>query len=122
MKWPLHLAGLTLAWFAMVAALSGCGESKVKVKGKLLNKGQAFTVAKETYVTLSFAADVEMAKQIYTARFEQATGGYEVELPPGKYRVKCKVLDGESQPIPTGPVQVFDLTKDQELDIDISLK
>ncbi len=119
----LHLAAFALAGFALVAALSGCGGvAKVKVKGTLMKDGKPLVVSKQTYVVLKFAPDVEKPLQTYPAHFTHETGGYSIEIPAGSYSARCVIMDVENQKVPTGPPQVFDLSKDQELDIDISPK
>src|SRR5262245_40357330 len=81
----LRRAALGLALLA--AALTGCGPSSVKVTGKLLKNGSPMVVSDDTYVTLSFVPEKPAAEgeKSYSAKFDQKTGSYAVELPPGKY-------------------------------------
>jgi hypothetical protein len=121
----LRRTSLGLAFLGL--AFAGCSQSVVKVKGKLLKNGAPMVVSEDTYVTLQFVpekgGDNAAAKN---AKFDQKTGTYTVELPPGKYRTMIVVALPSKQPgklsAPVPPVKsdkVYDLTKDQELDIDV---
>jgi hypothetical protein len=121
--------GFALPLFAFI--LTGCGGDKlVKVHGKLLKNGSAMAVSEDTYVTLSFVAESKKADQSdaksYSAKFDQKTGTYTVELPAGSYKTMVAVAlpakkDGKLN-APSKPVKsdkVHELTKDQELDIEV---
>ncbi len=122
MNRPLRLAATTLLVCVMTFAFGCDSSSKTKVSGKLLMNGKPLSVSKQTIVTLSFAADVD-AKGVQTtpAKFIRETGTYEVEVPPGKYRVSCLLRDTEkNQKIPTGPAKVYDLSSANVVDIDVT--
>lgn len=125
MPWHLRLAAYALTGLILMAALPGCGEAKVKITGKLLKDGQPYTVAPDTLVTLVFAPDMENAPQTYPAKFNQETGGYEVEMPPGKYRARYIIVEIDQAPL-TAPPEVteksYDLSRTQQLDIEIASK
>ena len=122
----------TILVFACFATLlTGCNSNKVvKVHGKILKNGQPMVVSEDTYVTLSFVAETatQGAATSKSAKFEQKTGTYTIELPPGKYKTMLVIAlpskkNGVSGPgAPSKPFQpdtVHDLTKDQELNIDV---
>jgi hypothetical protein len=125
MTGPLRPAGLGLALLALF--LTGCGPSVVKVNGKLLKNGNPMVVSKDTYVTLSFIPETPPAEGVksYSAKFDQETGSYTVELPAGKYKTKLVVAppgkDGRPsmKSAPVDSTQVYDLTKSQELNIEV---
>jgi hypothetical protein len=120
MKGRFHLAVLTALCFIM-AALTGCSDNaKVHVKGTLTRDGKPLIVSRKTQVNMRFIP--EPPHHTYKATFTHETGAYTVELPPGNYSATCVILDEQTQRIPTGPAQIFDLRKDQRLDIDISPK
>jgi hypothetical protein len=111
-----------------VIALTGCSPSSVKVNGKLLKNGSPMVVSEDTYVTLSFVPDPAPADgaKSYSAKFDQKTGSYTVELPPGKYRTMLIVALPNKTPgklnAPTPPVKsdkAYDLSKNQELNIEV---
>ena len=122
-------AALALALVA--ACLAGCSPGVVTVKGKVLKGGAPMVVPKETYVTLAFlpeeVSDPKAAGvRSHSAKFDQATGTYSVELPPGKYKVSLTVArppKKEGEPYvpspPFKPDKVYDLTKNQDLDIEV---
>jgi hypothetical protein len=125
MKWQLRLAAVTLAWMMVMAALPGCGVSKVKITGKLMKNGQPYVVSKDTYVTLIFAPDTEPKTQTYPAKFNQETGGYELELPAGSYRASYVIVEKDQAPMIAPPEfkqKTYDLKRSQELDFEISAK
>jgi hypothetical protein len=120
-----------------VAVLSitfaGCSPSKIKVNGKILKNGTPLIVSEDTLVTLQFIPDLKGADafneaKTFSAKFDQKTGTYSVEMPPGKYKTKFVMAnpskatkDGKLN-APSPPVQsdkVYELTKDQELDIEV---
>lgn len=120
---------LALPLFALI--LTGCGGDKVvKVHGKLLKNGSVMAVSEDTYVTLSFVAESKKADQSdaksYSANFDQKTGTYTVELPAGNYKTMVVIAlppkkDGQLN-APSRPAKsdkVHELTKDQELDIEV---
>jgi hypothetical protein len=118
--------GLALLSVAFV----GCSPSVVKVNGKLLKNGAPMVVSADTYVTLSFVSESKQADgsdaKSYSAKFDQKTGTYTAEMPPGKYRTMLIVAlppkkEGQLN-APTPPVKsekVYELTKNQELDIEV---
>ncbi|MSR53271.1 MAG: hypothetical protein EXS09_08260 [Gemmataceae bacterium] len=116
--------------FALLAVLlSGCNSKKIiKVHGKLLKDGQAMVVSEDTYVTLSFVAEVTTgsAATSHSAKFDQKTGTYTADLPAGKYRTMVAIALPSKKPgvlnAPTKPSKsetIHELTKDQELDIQV---
>jgi len=125
LRWAIFL-GLAVSALLIV----GCGSPAVTVSGKLLKNGQPMTVSADTYVTLSFIPDPtpsdDKAKS-YNANFDQKTGSYTVELPPGKYRTKLIIVPPKdpSNKRPSGPgrpidsKEAYDLNKSRELDIEV---
>lgn len=114
---------------AALLACTGCGEKMVTVKGKLLRGGQPMVVSEDTYVTLSFMREGLTAAEeggSTSAKFDQKTGTYTIDLKPGKYRTMLVVAlpakkEGQLN-APQPPIRsdkVHDLTKDQELDIEV---
>lgn len=108
--------------------LAGCSPSPVVVKGRLLKDGSPMAVSEDTYVTISFVPETPPADgaKSYTAKFDQKTGNYTVELPRGKYRTMVVIaLPSKKQGklnMPTPPVksdQVYDLSKNQDLDLEV---
>lgn len=122
-----------LGLFLLAFASTGCGVKNVKINGKLLKNGQPMVVSEDTYVTLSFipeqkATDGDEKQTSYSAKFEHKSGTYSVQMPAGKYRTMVVVvLPGRPNPkgklnAPRPPVKsdkVHELTKDQQLDIEI---
>lgn len=99
----------------------GCGDTKTKVGGTVIMKGQALSVSRKNMVTIKFVPDVEQAMQTYIGVYQHDTGQYEVELPPGKYKVVCTIFDDENKKrIPTAGPKVVDLTSARQLDLDIT--
>jgi hypothetical protein len=125
MKWEFRLAVATLVWLLVLAAVPGCGVPKAKVTGKLMKNGQPLKVSQDTYVTLIFSPDIENNDQTYPAKFNQETGGYEIELPAGKYRARYVIVE-KGRPSFTAPPEVtkevHDLTGSTELNIEITAK
>lgn len=125
-----RVRGLTLGLAVAALACTGCGDKVVKVTGKLLKNGQPMVVSEDTYVTLSFVPEGKEAAEgkasSHSAKFDPKTGTYTVALPPGKYRTMLVVAlppkkDGKLN-APRPPVKsdkVYDLTKDQPLDIEV---
>jgi len=117
-----------LALGVLSLAFAGCSPSVVKVNGKVLKNGAPMVVSKDTYVTLQFVPESasEDKAGAKSATFNQETGTYTVELPPGKYRTTLVIAlpakkDGKLN-APTPPIKsdkVYDLTKSQELDIEV---
>jgi hypothetical protein len=125
MKWEFRVAVATMVWLLVLATVPGCGVDKVKVTGKLMKNGQPLKVSQDTYVTLTFSPDIENNDQTYPAKFNHETGGYEIELPAGKYRTRCLIVE-KGQPPFTAPPEVtkavHDLTGSKELNIEITAK
>jgi deoxyinosine 3'endonuclease (endonuclease V) len=123
MKCEFRLAVATVV--LVLVAVPGCGVAKTKVTGKLMKNGQPLKVSKDTYVTLTFAPDIENPGQTYPAKFNQETGGYEIELPAGKYRARYVIME-KGQPAVSAPPEatkeVHDLTRSKELNIEIIAK
>jgi hypothetical protein len=122
-------AVVLLAWVMLSLALVGCGApSKVKVTGTIRKNGQPLTVSAKTLVTVSFASAEEKNPQTYPAKFTQATGAYELELPPGKYKANVVVVEPGPPGQPGRPFSmppestktVYDLTQAKDgVDIEI---
>jgi hypothetical protein len=121
------------ALFAGIVLLSlvsaGCSPGPLKITGKIMKGGAPMIVSKDTYVTLSFIpeeVDKNVQAKSYSAEFNHETGSYSVDLPPGKYRTMFVMAqppkkEGELS-APSKPVKsdkVYDLSKAQELNIDI---
>ena len=121
MNRPIRLTATTLL-VCVLAIVLGCdsGVAKTKVTGKLLMKGKPLDVSKKTQVMLKFAPDVEKPTQTYSASFKHDTGQYEVELPPGKYTVRCHMVDENMKKIPSAPAKVYDLSNVQVMDFDVT--
>ncbi len=125
MTWHLRLLLFGAIWLTATTLLTGCGVPKYKISGKLTKNGQAMSVAKDTLVTIRFTAEPEDANQSFGAKFNQETGGYEVEVPPGKYHVTYVIVEKGQAPLTSSPSfkqKTYDLAKSQELDIDITAK
>lgn len=127
MKAHVRLLVGALGVLLIFSVLPGCGVSKVKIHGKLTKNGQPFNVSEETLVTLMFIADIDEQNQTqtYPARFKQETGTYEIEVPPGKYQTTYVIVEKNQAPL-TAPLEMrkktHDLTRNQELDIEIGAK
>jgi len=89
---------LGLLAILILCVTSGCsrGDAKLKVSGKILKGGAAFTVPEEEYVRVTFfpvTADGGPPKNTYAASYNgkdgffHAIGGDGLGIPPGKYRV-----------------------------------
>jgi hypothetical protein len=122
----LRRAALGLAVLAL--APTGCSPDTVRVRGKLIKDGNPMVVSKDTYVTLSFIPEKPPAdgEKSYSAKFDQETGSYTVELPPGKYRTMLVIALPNKTPgklnAPTPPIKsdkAYDLGKSQELNIEV---
>jgi hypothetical protein len=116
---------LVCSFFLLLVAPGCGGPSKAKIKGKLTKGGQPFVVNDKTQVSVTFAEDIENpTKQTYSATFKPADGTFTVEVPTGKYRARLLVFDHEKKvPLPVSAnisKQVYELTHNQELEIDIS--
>lgn len=125
MKYGFRVAVLTVVWLMVLAALPGCEVAKVKVTGKLMKNGQPLKVRQDTLVTLIFSPDTEKNEQTYPAKFNQETGGYEIELPAGKYRARYVIVEKGQPPVsapPEATKEVHDLTHTKELNIEIIAK
>ena len=118
---------------ALLAVLfTGCNSQKnVKVNGKILKDGQPMVVSEDTYVTLSFVAVVanQSEARSHSAKFDQKTGTYTVELPAGKYQTMFvmalppkKAGEMSVPSTPFKPEAIHELTKDQQLDIEVPAK
>jgi hypothetical protein len=121
--------GVALAVFA----LSGCSPSSITVKGTIKKNGAPMVVSKDTMVTVMFSPQVsdDRAEGVksHSAKFNQETGTYSVDLPPGKYKLSVSVAmppqkeGGRQVPLPPyKPETVYDLTKSQDLDIEMPAK
>jgi hypothetical protein len=121
---------ISLGVALLAFAITGCGPSKVKISGKLLKSGQPMVVSEDTYVTLSFIPEnksAETGATSYSAKFDQKSGSYTVELPSGKYRTLLVIaLPGQNKSkgkVNVGPSvkseQVHELTKSKQLDIEV---
>ena len=90
-------------------------------------------VSEDTYVTISFVLEPEPGQEnnatSHSAKFEQSSGKYSVQLPAAKYRTmvvialpskKSSKLNSPSKPVKSE--KIHELTSDQELDIEISSK
>ena len=127
------LRQICLGLAALAVTFAGCSPSKIKVNGKILKNGAPLIVSEDTLVTLQFIPDLKGADAVndaktYSAKFDQKTGAYSVEMPPGKYKTKfVMALPAKKNPdgklnAPSPPVQsdkVYELTKNQELDIEV---
>ena len=129
MSWDRWRTLLGLALLAF--AVSGCGAKIVKINGELRKDGKPMIVSQDTYVTLSFipvAANAESQLNSYNAKFDQKSGTYTVELPPGSYRTKLIIVPPSKSgglsapPRPIDSDKTYDLTKNQKLDIEVPVK
>src|SRR3954469_5240631 len=86
-----------LAMVALAVLFSGCTGSKapVTITGKLIKNGQPMVVSADTYVTLSFVLETgggnPSEAKAHSAKFDQKTGSYTVDLPPGNYRTMLAI-------------------------------
>ncbi|HEX3149882.1 MAG TPA: hypothetical protein VHR66_17530 [Gemmataceae bacterium] len=122
----------TLGFAALMLIFAGCDSSKpsVKVSGKVMKNGQPMIVGEDTYVTISFVLETSGANpndaKSFSAKFDQKTGTYSVEVAPGNYRTTVVIAkpgskDGKLSK-PMGPYKsdkVYELTKGQDLDIEV---
>ena len=132
MLYSLSRTSFGLAVLAIL--ITGCGGPKiVKINGKLLKNGTPMIVSEETYVTLSFIGESTKENNLdaktYSAKFDQKSGTYSVELPAGNYRVMQIValpatkegkLNAPSKSVKSE--KIYELTTDQELDLEASAK
>jgi hypothetical protein len=111
-------------------AFTSCSPGQVRITGTIKKNGEPMIVSEDTYVTLSFIPELsdqsDDKRSSYSAKFDQKSGTYSVELPPGKYRTMLVIAlppkkQGElNMPGPPfKPDTVHDLSKNQQLDIDI---
>lgn len=126
MKRPLCQTALAFAGALFLALMAGCGDGKVKVKGKLLKGGQPYTVAKETMVTITFTPTAEKAETTYPqSSFKQETGEFEADMPPGKYNVRIVINEKGNKLVPVSPEVakvVHEVSGGKEINIDIAGK
>lgn len=125
MRTFLRAAGGTLLCLAVILALAGCGgPAKAKITGTLSKAGVPLQVNDKTQVTLTFAAEEGNAKRTYPATFKPADGTFDVELPAGKYKANLVIFDhAKKAMVPVPPAfrnNVYDLTENKVVDIDIS--
>ena len=123
---------LALAGICSLILIPGCTPKSVKVTGRLVKNGQVQTYSEDTYVTLQFVP-VEPADgkgRSYVATIDRPHGTYEVELPPGKYRLALFVPPKDYDPSnpqfapPPGTRSgggglEFEFTSDTKQDIDV---
>lgn len=111
------------AGLLLLAGGLGCAEKNVKVSGKVMKGGRPLIVNRDFYVTLAFIPDNPAANRpTQPAKFQRATGDYEIELKPGKYRINYVIVEKDQEPWPVPAEQKaksYDLTKTQVLDIEI---
>jgi hypothetical protein len=114
----------------LVVGVAGCSPSSVTVKGRVLKGGSPMVVTKETYVTLMFFPEVAdptaPGTSSHSAKFDQQTGNFTVDLPPGKYRISLTVAAPPKKAgepyvpgTPFKPDKVYEFTKNQDLDIEV---
>ena len=118
--------------------LTGCAGSKtVKVSGKFLKDGQPYSFPDQTLVTLIFMPVDKPEAPRKNAQVKPDLSGYEVEIPPGKYRVSFTAFPADFEPgssaAPSGPMakppvpgsdskgdgEVYDLTSAKKLDLPV---
>lgn len=128
-RWRMLFSLVLLAF-----AVNGCGSKKnVTINGTVLKGGKPMIVSERTYVTLSFIPEGkdEEDRTSYNATFDQKSGTYTVDLPPGSYRTKLIIAPppsgsgGKPSGKPSAPqkpvnsTKSYDLTSSQELDIEV---
>ena len=121
-RWPACFAAGLLLLF-----LAGCGPKTVTVTGRIMKGGEPMKVSEDTYVTLSFIPDPkppDSQTSSYTAKFDQKSGTYRVQLPAGSYRTKLVIAypakPGElNAPRPIDSDKAYELKRDQELDVEV---
>jgi hypothetical protein len=101
----------------VVACGCGGGASKIKITGKVTDKGQPLQVSDKTQVTITFLPE-EQKGQTYLAVFDRAKSTYEIELPRGQYRVNILIFGPEKRPTEPGK-EVHDLQASRELDLEL---
>jgi hypothetical protein len=119
---------LRLAIVCAIVLCVGCSGGTVKITGKILKAGAPMIVSEDTYVTLQFVLESKSGdaqSQSKSAKFDQKTGTYSIELPAGKYSTNLVIAppskDGKlaKPPKPVKSTTVYDLTKSQTLDVEI---
>jgi hypothetical protein len=129
-----RLPGVAFAGLALLACVGGCGgERKITISGQLVQKGQPINVkalgkakgpSAPPMVVFIPVEDKGSRPARYPAKkLNVETATYEVELPPGQYRVTVYV-PGISSPTAPPPVKggggkVYDLQEAQTLDLEV---
>jgi hypothetical protein len=111
----LRLASIGLCALALV--LPGCsGKKPVKVSGTLTRGGQPIGASRDTLVTMSFVPEDKAADlPTINAKFNHDTGGFEMEIPPGRYRFKLLMAPNPSSDpkVKRPPITRFEPTDDK---------
>jgi hypothetical protein len=120
---PCLLAGLVLC-----LALPGCGR-KVKVRGKLTHGATALKGQERQPLVVTFVPYQEGDKgpdKTYTAQVDQGAGTYEVDVPPGKYRIAVSRFTADLSDQFKGAFSegkspiIRDVKGDETIDLDLS--
>jgi hypothetical protein len=112
----------------LVFLLVGCAKKTASVRGKLTDGPSALTAGERDRVTVTFCPyppSAEVESPSCTAKVNQAEGTYEVQVPPGKYRISVLAFVGMTDKFqgafsPTASQILRDVTGDQTIDLDLS--
>lgn len=96
-----NVLGLSIALVACLL-LVGCGESKRKLNGKVVQGGAPFTVSDKGIIALVFVSDADSSKMYNATTKPDGTftvvGPDGKGIPAGKYKVQLTVQDPYSGP------------------------
>ncbi len=92
---------LTLTVFGLCIFMTGCGDGRLRTKGRLLKSGQPFIPPEGEYLQITFVpirSDGQPVPDYYYAEVDQTTGTFRPAgkdlkgMPPGKYRVAVELM------------------------------
>ena len=92
---------LTLTVVGLCILITGCGDGRLRTKGRLLKGGQPFIAPEGEFIHVTFVPippDGKPATDYYYAEVDQTTGTFRPAgkdlkgMPPGKYRVAVELM------------------------------